>query len=120
MRLSPGDEAVVEINGSEENSLFIFVNPLETDRPDPSDPDVVYFKAGSVSSRPDIDLKSGQTLYIEGGAIVKGNIKANGADNISIRGCGIIDSRGIGADPPCVPPTTLLTKYFCVQNENLR
>ncbi|MDE6872073.1 MAG: hypothetical protein K2J62_08160 [Bacteroidales bacterium] len=97
MRLSPGDEAVVEINGSEENSLFIFVNPLETDRPDPSDPDVVYFKSGSVSSRPDLDLKSGQTLYLEGGAIVKGNIKANGADNISIRGCGIIDSRGIGA-----------------------
>ncbi len=97
LQLSPGDEAVVEINGSEENSLFIFVNPLETDRPDTSDPDVVYCKAGAIYRQPSLNLKSGQTLYIEGGAIVKGSITANGADNISIRGCGIIDSRGVAA-----------------------
>lgn len=97
LRLSPGDEAVVEVNGSEEHSLFIFVNPLETDKPDPADPDVRYFKAGTVCDEPNLNLRSGQTLYLEGGAVVKGNITASGADNIAIRGCGIIDSRGLDA-----------------------
>ncbi|MCM1176962.1 MAG: glycosyl hydrolase family 28 protein [Bacteroides sp.] len=97
LRLSPGDEAVVEINGSEEHSLFIFVNPLETDRPDPSDPDIIYFKAGSVHNEPNLSLKSGQTLYLEGGAVLKGNITSSGADGIAIRGCGVIDSREVAA-----------------------
>lgn len=97
LTLSPYDKAVVELNGSEDNALFIFVNPLETDRPDKEDPNVVYFEAGTETDVNSLVLRSNQTVYLEGGAIIKGNIAANNAKNIALKGCGIVDSRGNGA-----------------------
>lgn len=91
--LKPYDQVVVEINGNESKCLFIFVNPLETDKPDENDPNVKYFKAGTVSNA-NFTLQSGQTLYVEGGAIARGCVAASiETQDITIRGCGIIDAR---------------------------
>jgi hypothetical protein len=69
--------------------LLLFANPLETDVPNEGDPNVVYFGPG-LHKPEKIALKSNQTLYLAGGAVVKGAVLAQGTD-IRIRGRGILD-----------------------------
>ncbi len=95
--MSPGDRAVVEINGSEEHDLFLFANPLEKEKPSGDDSSVLYFEAGTVTTLTSCVLTSGQELYIEGGAVVKSVLAATDAPGISVRGYGILDARGIDA-----------------------
>jgi hypothetical protein len=68
--------------------LLLFGNALETDAPRPGDPKVVSFAPG-VHRPGKITLTEGQTLYLAGGAVVKGCVCAQG-DNITIRGRGIL------------------------------
>jgi hypothetical protein len=74
--------------------LFIFVNPPE-EKPDFDDPSVIAFRAGRVYEAGEITLTSGQTLFIEGGALVRGTIRGVEADNIRICGTGIVDGSRI-------------------------
>ncbi|MDD3470536.1 MAG: DUF1080 domain-containing protein [Thermoguttaceae bacterium] len=70
--------------------LLIFANPPETNIPDPNDPKVHWFGPGI--HRPDggkIELKDGETLYLEAGAVVQAGVVASGA-NIRIAGRGIL------------------------------
>jgi len=69
--------------------LLLFANPLETNVPKESDPNVVYFGPG-VHKPEKIVLKSGQTLYLAGGAVVKAEVSAEGS-NMRILGRGILD-----------------------------
>jgi hypothetical protein len=69
--------------------LLLFVNPLETDAPKVDDPNVIYFGPG-IHQPGRIDVTSGQTLYLAGGAVVKGGVMAQGKD-IRITGRGILD-----------------------------
>jgi hypothetical protein len=66
----------VEVNGDHIRSLHLFVNPEETDIPDPNDPDVIYFGPGihEISSIP---VGDDQTVYIAGGAVVRGVMAEN-------------------------------------------
>ena len=90
--VSEGDKATVEINGNEDMPVLVFVNPLETNKPSKDDPNVEYYEAGKVYDRqPTYSLSAGKTLYIEGGAIVKGGFKPTLQDNITVAGYGIID-----------------------------
>ncbi|MDF3057263.1 MAG: Endopygalactorunase-like protein [Rariglobus sp.] len=73
--------------------FFIYANAPEIAKPSPRDPDVRYFAAGKIHEAGEIELTSGQTLYIEAGAVVRGFVRATGADNVSIRGQGILDGR---------------------------
>lgn len=73
-----------------QNPLLIFANHPEQNPPRPGDRNVIYFGPGI--HRPErIELKSGQTLYLAGGAVVKGAVVARGADHIRICGRGILD-----------------------------
>ena len=81
----------VEINGNIATPLCIFSNPLEVNVPGASDSNVKYYAAGQVYTE-NITPKAGQTIYIAGGAIVKGNITCTGVSNFTVRGRGIIDS----------------------------
>jgi hypothetical protein len=74
--------------------LLLFGNPLEAAAPTPGDPGVVYFGPG-VHQAGKIVLSSNQTLYLAGGAVVKGGVEAHG-ENITLCGRGIID----GSDYP--------------------
>ncbi len=97
--LSPGDRVVVELNGKEDCDLFIFVNPIEKDKPSETEKGVRYFKAGTVTDINTLTINSGETLYIEGGAVVKGCLRSGSGSStttdVSVRGCGILDSRGV-------------------------
>ncbi len=68
--------------------LFLFANPLETERPRPGDPGVLYFGPGT--HKPErIRVEGGQTLYVAGGAVVKGGVQVTGK-NVRILGRGIL------------------------------
>lgn len=107
----------LELNDSAERPLHLFANPPETDRPDPADPHVLYFGPG-VHEVATLHPKSGQTVYLAGGAILRAKIPADekpvqeknwrgnkvyatllqtgGARNVRVRGRGILD---LGALP---------------------
>lgn len=87
--LSQPLKLAIEIDGL--RPLFLWANPPETDRPSPDDPNVLYYAAGQTYEVPELELQSGQTLYLEGGAVLKGSIRAKEAENIAIRGHGILD-----------------------------
>lgn len=101
LKLNAYDRAVVEFNGDEEHPLFIFANPPERgSMPDPADPSVKFFAAGGIYTENLINLEAGQTLYIQGGAVVNGCLDLKEKDNITVDGCGILNchpgkSRGI-------------------------
>ena len=73
------------------NALHLFVDPPETDAPDPNGDNVIYFGKGEHDAGV-IDLKSGQTLYIDAGAVVYASVTATDAENICICGRGILDN----------------------------
>ena len=80
----------VEFDGDIKRPLYVFANPPE-DRPAHSD-NLIYFGPGKIHRPGKIDLKSGETLFIAGGAIVQGYIRAENAENIRIIGPGILDA----------------------------
>lgn len=71
--------------------LLLFANAPETFRPDPADPQVLYFGPGEHNPEGGlIRLSDNQTLYLATGAVVNAGIEASG-DNITICGRGILD-----------------------------
>ena len=115
--ISEPGQYVFEVNGLHK-PLHIFANPMETDKPDPYAPNVDYrqpeeklnfpgnFYEGKYTVLPDgkdilyfgpgihqpyvIELKSNQSVYIDGGAIVYGIILSDKQENIRIYGRGIL------------------------------
>ncbi|MBR8839345.1 MAG: hypothetical protein DSM106950_36420 [Stigonema ocellatum SAG 48.90 = DSM 106950] len=88
---------MLEINGEKKRStlaparpLFVFTNPIETNPPKPGAQGVTYFGPG-IHHIGHYQIKSNETVYIAGGAVVEGTLFANGAQNIKILGHGILD-----------------------------
>ncbi|HKL23014.1 MAG TPA: glycosyl hydrolase family 28 protein [Tichowtungia sp.] len=82
----------VEFDGDLDHPLLVFANPELNNPPDKEDPKVHYFEAGKVHEAGELFLQDGETLYLEGGAVVHGLVRAVGANNVSIRGAGILDA----------------------------
>ena len=93
----------VEVNGDHIRSLHLFVNPEETDIPDPNDPDVIYFGPGIHEITSVSVIGDNKTVYIAGGAVVRGVLSEEEqtgrrpasfvlrGKNITFRGRGIFD-----------------------------
>lgn len=64
----------VEVNDDWVQSLHLFGNPPEENSPLPGDPDVVYFGPG-VHEVGHLEVGSGKTVYLAGGAVVRGVIQ---------------------------------------------
>lgn len=71
--------------------LYIYANPIAENKPNPEAPGIRYFKAGQVYEVGDLHLHDHDTLYIEGGAVVRGCIRATSSKNVNISGYGILD-----------------------------
>lgn len=98
--LSGPKKISIEFDGDKLHNLHLFANPVET-FPDPADPDVIYFGPG-VHLPKDLpgdafNIPSGKTVYIAGGAIVRGKLLCDKVENVRIVGRGIIDQpqRGV-------------------------
>lgn len=85
----PG-QVTVELDGRH-HALHLFADPPEKDVPKPGAPGVRYFGPG-VHRPGKIALKSGETLYIAGGAVVYTAVSAANATGVRILGRGIIDT----------------------------
>jgi hypothetical protein len=68
--------------------LFLFANAPETNPPRATDPTVRYYGPGV--HRENIDAKTGDTIYLAGGAVIFGSINVWGAENVKILGRGIV------------------------------
>jgi len=87
--ISKPGQYTVEVNGTHK-ALHLFANPPEVDVPQPTDAGVRFFGPG-VHCPGLIHMQSNETVYIAAGAVVYGVITAEKADNITIRGRGILD-----------------------------
>ncbi|TAG18591.1 MAG: hypothetical protein EAZ32_13445 [Cytophagia bacterium] len=81
----------IELNGEMSRPLHLFAAPLETNIPAPHTPKVRYFEGGKVHEIGALVLQSDETVYIAGGAVVRGTISATDAQNIKILGRGVLD-----------------------------
>ena len=89
-KISKPSQFVVEINGYHK-ALHIFANPVDTYNINNKDPKVHYFGPG-IHEAGIIDVKSNETVFIDGGAVVYGVIKSENTRNIKIIGRGILDA----------------------------
>jgi hypothetical protein len=109
--LSRPGQLTVELNDAIERPLHLFANPVEAETPRPDDPHVLYFGPG-VHEVGTTRVRSNTTVYLAGGAIVRGIIRPDekpvgesfvkkktylpiflieDAENVTLRGRGIID-----------------------------
>ena len=84
----------LEVNGDRLNNLHIFANPLETEIPDPNDPNVIYFGAGVHKPKDapgnSFKIESNKTVYLAPGAIIQGKFVCNKVENVRFIGRGFI------------------------------
>ena len=96
LNLAEPRPVTIEVNGNWVRALHVFANPPETPAPRAGQPGVLYYGPGVHELAEGVTVDSGKTVYIAGGAIVKG--KGRGGPvfllrgtNIVLRGRGIID-----------------------------
>jgi|WetSurMetagenome_2_1015567.scaffolds.fasta_scaffold36872_1 hypothetical protein len=87
---TPGQFSI-ELNGIFKIPLFIFANKPESEKPQRTDKNVLYFESGKIHYPGTIILNDNQQVFIESGAIVAGCIKARDVNHIKIWGGGILD-----------------------------
>ena len=71
-----------------DDALLLFANRPDTNVPNLTAKNVIHLKAG-IHHR-NIDLRSGQTLYLDAGAVLFGSINVWNAKNVSILGRGTV------------------------------
>lgn len=81
---------IVELDGPHQ-ALHLFADPPEGEAPKSDTAGVRYFGPG-VHRPGKIQLQSGETLYVAGGAVVYTAVEARGASGVRILGRGIIDT----------------------------
>jgi hypothetical protein len=81
----------VEVNGDIFHNLQLFANPIETNRPASTDPNVIYFGPGIHQLDGGmLNVPSGKTMYIAGGAVVRGQLVCNNVHDVHILGRGML------------------------------
>lgn len=75
-------------SGFKDDALFLFANRPDANLPKRTGPTVIHLKAGIHNQH--IDLKSGQTLLLDAGAVLFGSINVWDAKNVSILGRGTV------------------------------
>lgn len=82
----------VEVNGDIFHNLHLFANPIDEKKPKKlKDKNLIYFGPGIHTFPGDtLNVPSGKTVYVAGGALVKGCIQVVNAQNVKILGRGIV------------------------------
>ena len=88
----------VEVNGDIFHNLQLFANPIETNRPAATDPNVIYFGPGIHQLDGGmLNVPSGKTVYIAGGAVVRGQLVCNNVNDVHILGRSLLYESSRGA-----------------------
>lgn len=90
----------VEFNGDRLHNLHLFANAIRTDIPDKNAPGVMYFEAGYHEPTDSIakifPIPSNTTVYLEGGAVLKGPLVCDHVENVKILGTGMLHETSNG------------------------
>lgn len=89
----------VEVNGDIFHNLHLFANPIDKDKPKKlKDKNLIYFAPGVHQLPGDtLNVPSGKTVYVAGGAVVNGCIQMVGVRDVKVSGRGIVQrTRGAG------------------------
>lgn len=85
----------IELNGSLDEAVHLFVNPVEKNAPSKESPGVVYYGPGFYENVGILKPKSGETWYIAGGAYLqKARFDLRQCENVVVRGRGVVDTGG--------------------------
>lgn len=68
--------------------LFIYASPPPAEIPASR---VRHFRGGQIHEVGELELGDGETVYLEGGSVVRGCLRATGAQQVRITGHGILD-----------------------------
>ena len=85
----PREKISVEFDGDRDHNLFIFPDWHDVNRPQSTSEDVIYYGEG-VHYAGVITLGSNQTLYLDQGAVVYGQVRAVDAQHVKVMGRGIL------------------------------
>lgn len=90
--LKKADSAITIIfdNDYQGNVLHIFPNSIDKNKPNPNNPDYIYFDKGYHDLKGTLSITGKQKIYIAGGAVLSGTIKAEGGTGASIQGRGML------------------------------
>lgn len=91
-RLNRPRNLSVEVNGDEYHNLHLFANPIDANKPRKTKQrNLIYFGPGLHHLPGDtLNVPSGHTVYVAGGAVVDGCIRAVDAHDVKILGRGIV------------------------------
>jgi hypothetical protein len=82
----------VEVNGDIFHNLHLFANPIIENIPDRNDQDVIFFGPGIHEFENDkFQIPSNKTVYIDGGAILRGQLLIHNAQNVKVMGSGMVE-----------------------------
>ncbi|MGH3750777.1 MAG: hypothetical protein ACRDT8_25675, partial [Micromonosporaceae bacterium] len=80
-----------DIHNPVPHPMLVFANPLEVDVPSAGDPNVLYLGPGVHHLGSGVPIRSGQTVYVAGGAWVDAAFIASGAvQNVAFKGRGVV------------------------------
>jgi hypothetical protein len=79
------------LEAPDKEQLFFYADKPVDSKPDPDAEGVHYFREGQIYEAGEIVLGDDEMVYIEGGAVVRGNIRATSARNVKIAGKGVLD-----------------------------
>jgi len=80
----------VEFDEDITHPMLVFADTLEMDIPDPNNSNVIYFGPGVHDVGEGFSIDEGNTVYLAGGAYVKGQLVTKDASNVIIRGRGVL------------------------------
>lgn len=81
----------LQVNGNVFDGLHLFTNRIEEAVPSKDDPNVIYYGPGLHKVSGNLDVASGQTVYVAGGAVLTaGGFNLENVTNASIRGHGVL------------------------------
>jgi len=92
----PGN-LTLELNNLPNRALHLFADSIEANPAHSGDANVRYFGPG-VYDAGEMNLGTGQTIYIAGGAVVYGAVRGGSINNATVRGRGILHGGHIARD----------------------
>lgn len=102
LTLNKPQKLSIEFNGDRLHNLHLFANEPEKEVPLATDSNVIYFGPGihKPDDLPGIEFRisSNKTVYLAPGAILKGKLVVNKAENVRIIGRGMIDQTQRGME----------------------
>lgn len=82
----------VEVNDDIFHNLHLFANPMVEEIPDKNRTDVVYFGPGIHEFKDaKFHVPSNTTVYVDGGAILRGQLLIHDAENVNVIGRGMVE-----------------------------